>query len=345
LHFDFDICLEVLAEKRPDIARRDIEVMWQQATNSIAESFDKEQRRDFLNALQRLGNSEALIEHCQYFYASYRKVYDLAYVKQELQKTYAEFLEHPEKAVAALEEMDKEDGLKKQAYSAWKETLSRDQKLIADYCQSVMRVRDQRKNFFAKGFVIAWRIAEKVFASAGIDASLYENIRPFEELSKGSAYVASLKQELELRVDNYAVFIPYEGEAVISHDNIEEEYRQINDFYLEGKEKQSGEIVGRVGNKGVVTGSVRVIKSTDDFASFQEGEILVTGMTRPEFVPLMRKAKAIVTDEGGITCHAAIVSRELNKPCVIGTKFATHILKDGDMVEVNADKGIISLIR
>jgi pyruvate,water dikinase len=77
---------------------------------------------------------------------------------------------------------------------------------------------------------------------------------------------------------------------------------------------------------------------------FQEGEILVTGMTRPEFVPLMRRAAAIVTDEGGITCHAAIVSRELNKPCIIGTKFATHILKDGDEVLVDANQGIITIL-
>jgi len=70
----------------------------------------------------------------------------------------------------------------------------------------------------------------------------------------------------------------------------------------------------------------------------------VTGMTRPEFVPLMKKASAIVTDEGGITSHAAIVSRELGKPCVIGTQVATQILKNGDFVEVDADAGVVRII-
>ena len=70
----------------------------------------------------------------------------------------------------------------------------------------------------------------------------------------------------------------------------------------------------------------------------------MTPMTRPEFLPLMKKAKAIITDEGGITCHAAIVSRELGIPCIIGTKIATKVLKDNDLVEVDAEKGIVRKI-
>jgi len=70
----------------------------------------------------------------------------------------------------------------------------------------------------------------------------------------------------------------------------------------------------------------------------------VTSMTRPEFVPLMKKAAGVVTDEGGISCHAAIISRELGIPCIIGTKTATRRLKDGDQVEVNADRGIVKII-
>ena len=64
-------------------------------------------------------------------------------------------------------------------------------------------------------------------------------------------------------------------------------------------------------------------------------------MTTPDFVPAMRNAAAIVTDEGGVTSHAAIVSREMNKPCIIGTKIATQVFKDGDVVEVDAEKGVV----
>jgi len=67
-------------------------------------------------------------------------------------------------------------------------------------------------------------------------------------------------------------------------------------------------------------------------------------MTDPRYVFAMKKAGAIVTDEGGITCHAAIVARELKKPCIIGTKIATKVLKGGDLVEVDAERGIVRIL-
>jgi pyruvate,water dikinase len=67
-------------------------------------------------------------------------------------------------------------------------------------------------------------------------------------------------------------------------------------------------------------------------------------MTVPDLVSAMKRAAAIVTDEGGVTCHAAIISRELKKPCIIGTKVATKVFKDGDLVEVDANKGIVRII-
>jgi len=66
-------------------------------------------------------------------------------------------------------------------------------------------------------------------------------------------------------------------------------------------------------------------------------------MTLPEFMPLMRRAKAVVTDEGGLTCHAAIVSRELGIPCIISTKNATKILKNGDQIEMDLSTGLIQI--
>jgi len=106
------------------------------------------------------------------------------------------------------------------------------------------------------------------------------------------------------------------------------------------------EIKGLSANKGKVTAKVAVILNVkNDAHKLKDGEILVTPMTRPEFISLMQKASAFITDEGGITCHAAIISREMNKPCIVGTKNATKILKDGDLVEVDADKGIIKIIK
>ena len=104
------------------------------------------------------------------------------------------------------------------------------------------------------------------------------------------------------------------------------------------------EIKGQSACRGNVKGRVRLILESSHIGGLKEGEILVTEMTTPEFVPAMKKAAAIVTDEGGITCHAAIVSRELNKPCVIGTKIASRVLKDGNQVEVDADNGVVKIL-
>lgn len=108
--------------------------------------------------------------------------------------------------------------------------------------------------------------------------------------------------------------------------------------------QSTSEIRGATAFPGKVTGSVRIVVDPAK-ARFKAGEILITGMTRPDFLPLLHKAAAFVTDAGGILSHAAIVARELKKPCVIGTKNATKIFKDGDVVEVDADKGIVKKIK
>lgn len=99
---------------------------------------------------------------------------------------------------------------------------------------------------------------------------------------------------------------------------------------------------GPVGCKGKVTGVARVLAiDGHNSADFADGEILVCPVTTPDFIPLMRKAAAIITDQGGILSHAAIVARELNKPCIVGTREATTKLKTGQTITVDADAGIV----
>lgn len=95
---------------------------------------------------------------------------------------------------------------------------------------------------------------------------------------------------------------------------------------------------------GKAKGTVRIVIDIDDIAKVRRGNILVAVMTFPHFIPAMEKAAAFVTDEGGILCHTAIVAREMKKPCIIGTKIATQVLKDGDRVEVDATKGIVKKV-
>src|SRR5690606_17948952 len=93
---------------------------------------------------------------------------------------------------------------------------------------------------------------------------------------------------------------------------------------------------------GIASGAVRVLLSPDVSAELQPGEILVAPMTSPDWVPIMRRAAAVVTDSGGMTSHAAIVSRELGIPCIVGTRNATSKLTDGVVVTVDAGAGTVT---
>lgn len=111
------------------------------------------------------------------------------------------------------------------------------------------------------------------------------------------------------------------------------------------KKFDSAILQGSIAQKGIARGFVRRVMGHKQIGEFKQGEILVSSMTIPDFLPAMKKAAAIVTNEGGVLCHAAILARELQKPCIIGTKFATHILRDGDYIEVDANNGIIKFLK
>lgn len=132
--------------------------------------------------------------------------------------------------------------------------------------------------------------------------------------------------------DNFKVFYQNEIKNIIDK-MLNFDYEEINEF--------SGTVV----SLGKAKGIVKIVIKQEDIPKVKKGDILVSTMTRPEHTSAMKKSAAIITNEGGITCHAAIISRELDIPCLVGTKVATKVLKDGDLVEVNASKGIVRIIK
>ncbi len=122
--------------------------------------------------------------------------------------------------------------------------------------------------------------------------------------------------------------------------------KQSFHFDSRNPDLQVKQFAGSVACSGAASlrGRVQIILTNDEIVNFNSGNVLVTVMTNPLFVPIMKQAVAVVTDEGGITCHAAIAAREFGIPCVTGTKIATKVLKEGDMVEVDAAKGIVRKI-
>ncbi len=105
------------------------------------------------------------------------------------------------------------------------------------------------------------------------------------------------------------------------------------------------ELKGLVASKAhKVKGRVKIVLYPDEIKKLKKGEVLVTRETNVGFLPAMIKACAFITDAGGMLCHAAIISRELKKPCIVDTKIATKVLKDGDLVEIDTGKGIVKII-
>jgi len=146
----------------------------------------------------------------------------------------------------------------------------------------------------------------------------------------------SNKEELNNRSNGCLCIMTLDGYEIFSGDVAEEVFKKVFN-----PDPDQDEIIGSCASKGKATGTVKIIRKIHDLVNFKKGDILVASMTTPNMIPAMNKAAAIVTDEGGVTSHAAIVSRELGIPCIIGTKIASKVLKDGDLVEVDANKGIV----
>lgn len=107
---------------------------------------------------------------------------------------------------------------------------------------------------------------------------------------------------------------------------------------------EANEIKGTSIFKGKLRGVVKIVRNIKELGKTGKGDILVTSDTTPDFVPIFKKVAGIITDEGGVICHAAIVAREMKIPCVVGTKIATKVLKDNDTVELDASSGIIKIL-
>ncbi len=148
------------------------------------------------------------------------------------------------------------------------------------------------------------------------------------------------RAELALRAQECVYYVDKDDEKILTGRLAKDLLKQI-ERRADGDAK---EFRGQVGYPGYGRGKVKIIIRAEDMKKMEQGDVLVSIATDPDVVPAMKKACAIVTDQGGVTSHAAIVARELGIPCVIGTKIATRVLKDGDLVEVDARKGVVTVI-
>ncbi|MEK6901557.1 MAG: PEP-utilizing enzyme, partial [Nanoarchaeota archaeon] len=198
-----------------------------------------------------------------------------------------------------------------------------------DWRDDVRRSAAYHWSFLSDALATYWNIPRDDIGYLTFDeiaSALQNKIIPLEHINLRKTHpciITSTEQKLHIIVKDFP--LPEKYPSII--------------FPLETS--TSPLIKGFIAYPGKVRGKVRIIHSYHDIKKIQQGEILVANTTHPTYVPGMHKAAAIVTNEGGIASHAAVVARELMKPCIVGTRIATKVLQDGDLVEVDADNGIV----
>ncbi len=167
--------------------------------------------------------------------------------------------------------------------------------------------------------------------------SMYLLHGEFESALKGPEKYKKIAQE---RINCLFFIANREGNLIWTGEEAETEFGKFR-FEHEKIDSDLKELKGMPACAGKAKGVVKIINNIEQMTKMSRGDVLVSAATSPDLVPAMKKAVAIITNEGGIMCHAAIISRELNIPCIVGVKNANIILKDGETIEVDATKGVI----
>lgn len=216
------------------------------------------------------------------------------------------------------------------------------EKKLFNIAKDIVWLKGWRKDCMYYGSYVLDKIAKEIGKRLGLSLN---QIRLFCDWEVRGALLKNKFSSDELN-ERYKFSIIY-GDSV----NLPKIYTGIKarEFLKEWpfekqKIKKVNELFGAVAYPGKVRGIVKIVETIDDIHKMKKGDILLSETTYPALVPAMKLAGAIVTNVGGLTCHAAIVSRELKIPCVVGTKIATKVLHDGDKVEVDAEKGIVRKI-
>lgn len=193
---------------------------------------------------------------------------------------------------------------------------------FADYGASFMYDEIARRNKFDPDLIMEVSIPE-------VFAALHGGLLPD-------------KKEMKRRIKNYAMEVK---EGVTSLIIDPKKIKSLESKY-NVKVKNVDMIQGRVACLGgIIRGKAKICKDKSEIGKVNRGDILVATFTTPDFVSAMEKAAAIVADQGGLSSHAAIVSRELGVPCVIATENGTRVIKDNDLLEVDARKGLVKILK
>ena len=316
-------------------------------------SFSRQQEEDLLKiAIKIKGNlnssviKDLLKEHSKKYFWLHNKYYttevlDENFFLKELKGLLAKYKE-PKKYLMAMEKLDKESINNKKSIIIKLKLNKKDKKLVK-IIDDFGWFQDERKKYN----MIADHYLDILLDEIGKRGKLSLIELKFTTHFETESILNGTfdKEEINKRMKN--CLIVWEGDKddykIYTGKKAIKKEKQL--FYSKEGIHEVTEIEGMTANTGRVRGYVKVTMSAKEAKYIKKGEVLVTSMTSPDFIAGIKNAAAIVTNEGGVTCHAAIISREFGIPCVIGTKIATKVLRTGDFVEVDGMHGAVRVLK
>lgn len=307
----------------------------------------QEEERALLRLAQRYGNSRSLPDTVvDRYLQSYSWIVNTSFdgtflTKQQLQqRVYRSARLRPALRLAALEKKEQTVRREFRALRNALRTIPKTLNLIDTLQESIYfrnwrTERYYRNAYFLRNLFAA--TAKALGLSRTDDIFLFVPDEIVAGLHNGAVPARAVLRE---RKKGYMILAD-SGHEFIASGKFLAKARHAFEKHTQDKAK---EIRGNVAFPGIVQGPVRVVLHKNDLHKVRKGDILVAGSTTPDYVPVLRHVRGIITEEGGVLSHASVISRELHISCIIGTKNATKVLKDGDIVEVDAEKGTVRRI-
>ena len=221
--------------------------------------------------------------------------------------------------------------------------LDKKEKAILDTAKLFAYIKDYRDDFRRKGiFYIQSSLFKELSNRLGVEIHELAYLLEDEVTNYIEKNLKADKNLIESRKKGFVIMYDNKKNIIcLSGEQIENGLKALGLM----KETVNLNLQGTSASRGTAQGKVVIVKGVKDLLNVNKGDILVAVTTHPDYVPAMQKANAIITDEGGVTSHAAIISREIGIPCVVGTKNATKTLQNGDMIEVDGNNGIVKILK
>ncbi len=261
----------------------------------------------------------------------------LKFWQEQIKKDIEPDKEIKEKTAKFVETEENKSNLKKQL------KISSNHCRVFDITADIVFLKGYRKDCTFHGYYVLDKILTEVGNRKFLSKNQLQVMTYFEIIDLLKSGKDPDMRLINERLKKSSVLGHKNGSIEILSGDKAEEFLKREDKYIEKDliDKDATEFKGVCACSGYAKGVVKTVNTPEEMVKMKEGDIMLSHTTFPSLVPAMKKAAAIITEDGGVTCHAAIVSRELGTPCVTGIKSLTKVLKDGDMVEVDADKGIV----